>query len=347
MRRKSFKRSTAIASWYCRNNKRRWIIESCLLFVVSGVAAFFSYSNEEKAVFAVDYYVHHRMWPQVLRAARRCPTNFFVIHAANQALYHTGRLGYDLLRWPQNFSTLFMISEGASSIYWKRFQAVLDLGSINSAEHLLVNSMENLGERPQILKQLALVNMVKADTASARVYLGALSKTLFCADWAKNYLTKLENDPNLSTDERIQHLRSVAMDKKHDSTTFETEYLLLALLDTNRHNRMAFEYLMAWYLLNGQPEKVVQNLHRLDDFDYTRIPRLYEEAILVYVAKTQKELDMRGRRFSPESLQRFRGFVQIFNRYEANNQAAINELAGDYGDSLFFYLAYGFTAKTK
>ena len=110
---------------------------------------------------------------------------------------------------------------------------------------------------------------------------------------------------------------------------------------------MAFEYLMAWYLLTRQPGKVAQNLHRLDDFDYTHIPRLYEEAMLIYVASTQKELDMRGRRLSPESLQRFNGFVQVSNRYGANKQAAVAELAGDYGDSFFFYYTYGFTARTK
>ena len=86
-----------IFSRYFQKNKFRHIIESLAPFVVAGAAVLFSYNNEIKTYHEVDYYVFHKMWPEALAATRRYPTNnFYVVHSANLALYHTGRLGYDM-----------------------------------------------------------------------------------------------------------------------------------------------------------------------------------------------------------------------------------------------------------
>lgn len=95
----------------------RWFVESLLVFLVAGAAVFFSHDKELKTVFAVDYYAYHNMWPKVLQIARRCPNTFFVVHAVNRALYHTGRLGYDMLSYPQNPGTLFLTAKGGTSVH--------------------------------------------------------------------------------------------------------------------------------------------------------------------------------------------------------------------------------------
>jgi len=319
-----------------------WIIESLVLFAIAFAAVFFSYDTEKKTLFVVDYYADQRMWPQLLRVARCHPNNYFVVNAVNRALYHTGRLSYDMFSWPQHSDTLFLSTEEYKYAYWKKLGVYLDLGLVNMAENALTESLEGLGERPIILKRLALINMAKADYDSARIYLGALSKTLFHADWANNYLERLKSDPNLSEDKEIQRLRSVNMEDDYAFTYFKNiEATLLKLLEKNRQNRMAFEYLMSWYLLTGQLEKFVQNLDRLDDFGFSQFPRLYEEAMLVYVYSARKPVNLRGRRLSAESRQGFDGFNQVLNSYGKNKQAAFNTLAKDYWDSYFFYYVYG------
>ncbi len=93
---------------------------------------------------------------------------------------------------------------------------------------------------------LALINMVKGNSGAVRVYLGALSKTFFDAEWANNYLTHLQSDPNFATDDRIQELRNLMVEKDGPFGDYSPEDILLALLEKNRQNRMAIEYLMAW-----------------------------------------------------------------------------------------------------
>jgi hypothetical protein len=320
----------------------KWIIESLVLFAIALAAIFFSYDKEKKTVFVTDFYAHQRMWPQLLRAARCFPDNYFVVNAVNRALYHTGRLSNDLFSWPQNPHTLFLSTKKYQHASCKKSGIYLDTGLLNMAENAFTESLEGLGERPSILKELALINMVKTNYDSARIYLGALSKTLFYDDWANNYLERLKSDPDLSEDKEIQRLRSVCMEEDYGFTSLKNiEVTLLQLLDKNRQNRMAFEYLMSWYLLNGRLDKFVQNLERLNDFGDSQFPRLYEEAMLIYVFSVRKPINLYGRQISAESRQRFDGFNQVMNNYGKNKQAAFNKLAKDYGNSYLFYYVYG------
>jgi hypothetical protein len=346
-RSKSFKElAAAVFSWYTRSPVFKWVIESLVLFAIAGAAVFFSYDKKRKTEFEVDYYAYHRMWPEVLQAARRYPDNFFVIHAVNRALYHTGRLSYDMLSWPQHSDTLLLSAESQIAAYLKKFDTLLDLGHINLSENALTESLEKFGERPQILKRLALINMVKGRNGAARIYLQALRKTLFYADWADNYLARLWSNPNLATDQRIQHLRSLMVSRDHIASLIK-EDILLDLLQKNKQNKMAFEYLMALYMLTGKLDKFTENYYRLDDFDYTKIPRLYEEVLLLYAVRTQKPFNLRGRQISQESYDRFQVFNKVVNRYKGNKNAVLNELIADFADSYFFYYLYQFMGSKK
>ncbi|MHC4159000.1 MAG: DUF6057 family protein [Planctomycetota bacterium] len=331
-----------IFSWYTSTPMPKWFIELCLLLVFTGSVVLLSHDNKLKTTLEVEYYALHEMWPEVLDAFHRHPDNLYIVHTVNRALYHTGRLGYDMFSYPQHPDTLFITSKIHVKAFWRRSHIYIDLGVMNLGEGALAESMVELGERPMILKRLALINMVKGNIGTAKTYLGALGKTLFHTELANNYLNLLETDPNLSTDKEIQRLRQLMMEAEYGFTTYVPEKILLELLQKNRQNRMAFEYLMAWYMLTKQLDKFVQNLDRLDDFDYPDIPRHYQEAILIYEVFTNKKIDLKGRQISNRTLRRARTFGNIVNRFSnANRMPAARATAGDFGDTYFFYFNFG------
>jgi hypothetical protein len=109
--------------------------------------------------------------------------------------------------------------------------------------------------------------------------------------------------------------------------------MLTALLGRNGRNRMAFEYLMACYLLTGRVDKIVDNIGRLDDLGYRAIPTLYAEEILVYVSKFK---------ISPETIQRYVTFIQLRNSMGPQNRSLVlNRLVREFGSSYFFYITFG------
>jgi hypothetical protein len=318
----------------------RWTVGSVVLLAVGGAVAVIALDREEQARLEVHYYACQRMWPEVLQAARRCPLDYSVMSAVNRALWHTGRLTRDMFAYPQHPDGLLSTGEDHILVYWNKFDTQIDLGLMNSAEKNLTECMEAFGEQPMILQRLAMVNMVKGSMDSAGIYLGALTKTLFYSRWARDCLDHLETDPNLSGDREIQDLRSRCLKKGDRVPFYAKEESLAALAAQDNHNRMAFEYLMAWYMQTKQLDKFVQNFRRLKDFGYTSIPPLYQEALLIYAYGTNKRVDLAGYTISPEARRRIEHFSDVLSRYNRNKDAAFQELARDYYNSYFLYHMY-------
>jgi hypothetical protein len=286
------------------------------------------------------------MWSKVLEIASRHPKSKMINHLANRALYNTGRLTQDMFKYGQHPDALLLTSEFSTpAAWWRLADTYIELGHINLAEFVLNLATDAYGERPIFLKRLALVNMVKGNTGAAKVYLGALSRTLFEADWARAYLKKVECDPNLSTDEEIQHLRSIMTGTDRDCKSLEKkDNFFQDLFAKNRNNKMAFEYSQAYFLLTHQIDKFIGNLtlHSLKDFDYSRTPLVYEDAILAYNMVAKKDSELHGWKTSVESRERFDNFRNILRtQYGGDKNLAFKALAENYGDSYLFYALYG------
>jgi len=200
--------------------------------------------------------------------------------------------------------------------------------------------------------------MIKRQPDPARMYLNALRDDLTYGRWAESYLRRLEEDPELREPEIVQ-ARS-RMISKDDAVFTQTrlpdgsiavsgERQLLSLLDRNPRNRMAFDYLMATYLLSKDVEAVVTYLPRVKSFGYPATPPLYEEAALLYAGKQRGSraasaagVSAAGCPISERTVSRFRRFVEIgterrgFDSPEARS-AVLRELGGTY----FTYYLYG------
>jgi hypothetical protein len=320
--------------------------------VAAAMVGLFCHNNALKAEIAASYYSCNGMWSKVLDIASRNPKSKMINHLADRALYNTGRLTQDMFRYAQYPDALMLASEiEKPAVWWRLSDTYIELGHINLAESMFTTAMDAYGERPVFLKRLALINMVKGNTGAAKVYLGALSRTLFEASWAKAYLKKIERDPNLSTDEEVQHLRSI-MPETDRTFVFlkEKDNIFQDLLTKNRSNKMAFEYSQVQYLLTYQIDKFIETLtlRSLKDFDYPGIPRVYEEAILVYNWAEKKNFELPGHKISVESRERFNGFCNVYiTRYGGDKKLAFDAVAKDYGDSYFFYALYGHSGLKK
>jgi len=329
-----------IFSWYVGSAKLKYVTGLILLFIIAGGTVFFSRNETLRTRFKVDYYAYHKMWPELLTTAQQNPTHPFVAHAVNRALYHVGRLGYDMFTWPQHPDYLLLSDPKYKWMYWQIFDVFIDLGVVNMAENALTECLEGLGSRPMVLQRLALVNMVKGNPGSAKIYLGALSKTLFHADWAKRYLERLRTDPTLSSDAYIQHLRFIRLDRDCPIYSLLKEKTLSWLLEKNPHNRMAFEYLMAWYLLNRYLGRFIERIEFLPDLGYSELPTHYEEAALIYAFKSRKPVPLTDYSPNPQLRRRIEDFSRILQAHGGNRQAAYRDLSRDFCNTYFFYNIY-------
>ena len=97
---------------------------------------------------------------------------------------------------------------------------------------------------------------------------------------------------------------------------------------------------MAYCLLEGQVSRFIKNLYRLKYFDYPKIPRHFEEAILIYNQLTGgKGITLPGKDISEETIRKFDDFNYIMTKHKKNKQAARREL-NKYRDTYWFYGLY-------
>ena len=314
-----------------------------MVFAIVGAAAFFSRNGKCEKMLRIHYHACKRMWPKVLETAGHKSTEYFTINAVNRALYHTGRLGSEMFMHPQHPDALLLTGEDQVILCWHKFDTQLDLGLLNMAQKNFSECLEVYGEHPLLLRRLALINMAKRNMNAARIYLTALTKTLFHADWGREYLSELQADPELSSDERVQSLRSIGMRKDHPTVFFAPERMYLTLLQENNKNRMAFEYLMASYMLSRQLGKLVQNLKWMNEFGYMELPRYYQEAIFIHACWTNQPVFLHGRSLDPKIQEQIEQFSKVFNEYGRDKKAAIDALVQAHRGSYFFYHLYGFS----
>jgi hypothetical protein len=94
-------------------------------------------------------------------------------------------------------------------------------------------------------------------------------------------------------------------------------------------------------------DEFAENLHRLDDFDCRVIPRHYQEAVLIYTYGMRKKVDLGGRMLSPETIRQFTEFNRTFKETGYNKRLASQKLVRAFGQTYFYYYAFGISGITR
>lgn len=324
-----------------KNQRIKWFVQTLPLVVLSVVAILCFTDKQRKAAFELNYYSYHQMWPQVLDKAKENPGSDMSICYADMAMFKTGRLGYDLFKWhksPDSIKAMFPKKEIYNYTFWSKSSVMLETGFISYAHHNMVKSLERCGRLPITLHQLALFHMIKDDIPSARIYLNALKKTLFHKDIAERYLTAIKEDQKLTNIEEVQRYRKMINEDKLMIFSKESPLRILQEQVERNQNRAAFEYMMGMHLINKRTDEVIRNIPHLKILGYKRIPRLYEEAIIIYESVTNKKVDMDGYKISNETLANYQKFKDITLRSARNRRSVSEEYEKALGDSYLVYV---------
>lgn len=285
-----------------------------------------------KNLLRADYFSRQGMWEQVLDVGRRSPYRYTVCHAVNRALCRLDRLGDEMFHFPQRPEALLLTDRSAEPV-WQKFDICLDLGLINQAENSLLMCTEIYGQRPLLLHRLATIHKIKGNVATARLYLGALARVPFWGATAHRDLARLQADPDLSEDRQIQHWRGVML--KADSV--RDVDVLTQLLMENPMNRTAYQYVMASLLLAKDLDNFVRIFETRHRLNFSRIPRHYEEALLLSRTLKRQPVDVPGQPISPETKAQLQEFLQAFQQAGREKAAAQSAIRKEFGGTYFYY----------
>jgi hypothetical protein len=319
-----------------------------LPIVLTAAGLYFSYDQMGKPFVLANDYALRKQWDKVLVLGRSLPrgkSNVYFNHDINRALYYTGRLPYDLFHFPQTPHGLLLTHEKKESYLTqlKLCDVFMELGQVNIAERLASEVLATKGRFGIVIEKLAWINIIKGQTSTARIYLNALKKDLTYRRTAEKLLMALDNGFAPEQAAYVDRIRSNMFEAGHTGTSKDSiDQILIELLAHNPRNKMAFEYLMACYLLTGQVDKIAANMEGLGELGYQAIPTLYEEAILIYFGSQGKKVDLSKFNIKRNTFERYAKFVQLRNAMRPHNrQAVLGRLIGEFGSSYFFYFTFG------
>jgi len=333
------RKPTPRSHWYEAKATRQVIAGG--LFVLGWGLVWFGLAVPHKRIAEMDYYSSRGNYERVLAAARGITREQMDVSSEARlhlALYHTGGLGQDVFSYrnQSGWDLLPGLGGGLESCR-AQSETLLELGLVGDAEHLAHEALENEGVRPELLRVLAQVNVLKDRPRAARVFLNVLGQIPFQRGWARTWLRNLEGDPRLTGNPALDAIRPLMPTNDLAHEGLPAEGLLVQLLRCNPTNQMAFEYLMAEYLMNSEVSKLADRLGQLDSFKYAGIPRHYEEAVLLCQQIRGTPIELHGRSIRPETIERFRRFTEAMNQRVLDTDEGRRGFARDFGDTFWYY----------
>ena len=194
----------------------------------------------------------------------------------------------NLLKFPvRSLGTLTTISDKSPlSIINMMNELYYELGDMTYAERaaMMRNVFSPRNRNVRMIRRLAEINLVSGDTLAARKYLNILGKTHAYAGWSAAH-TPGRMDPQTKADINRRRARSNTKDNIRIGDNCRN--ILLELLESNPGNTLALDYLLCTDLLLKDMDTFKM------DYDtycmtkgHPRIKRLYQEALMIYLAGT-------------------------------------------------------------
>ena len=232
---------------------------TALVVAIMGSFVWKNANFRAEKVMQYDFMARHQQWNRILETVNKeKPNNQIGVTVQNLALAMHGVLLDQLFNYHQNgiAGLLPDVKEDATSPL-PTAEAFYQLGMINVAQRTVFEAQEailDFQKSGRCYMRLAQTNLINGQYEVARKYLSALQKTLFYHDWANETLPLLGDEAAIARHPEYGRLRKMTYVEDYYFSDHVTPEMLQDLYLRNRDNGLAYQYLVAYYLLTGDQE---------------------------------------------------------------------------------------------
>ena len=315
--------------------------------IAFGVLGYFLFANLhdsfKKKLITIEYLAENERWADLIKFSESIDKyDFRVNFQVNRAHSHLGDLPDRLFSYPQllGISGLFIDpTTMVGSSFLPTSDLYFDLGFMGESQRYAFEAETLLPNSPRILKRLVMINLVKRNYNLADQFLKVLDKNILCRDWVRKY-QKYVSDTTLAASDRL------IAEKRRFSPKRELFYVgtlqgLKLLLETNRDNRMAYDYLLTFFILDTQLPEFVDYLQYYTYYNLKKLPRSWEEALAIYVMRNKAFPEFATQKtISEDCLKQITSFTKTLKSFKNDLPAAKNSLLHDFGKTYWYYWFY-------
>ena len=297
------------------------IVLSYVLVIVAswfGIKASFDEMTYE--LIDYDFLVRTEQWDKIIEKAEKKPaTTPLSVSCVNLALSQKGMLADRLFEFYQNggeglFPTFTrdMISPVSTAEIFFR------LGMVNDAERYMFEAQEaipNYRKSARLTRRIIECEIINGNYKVAAKLLRRLQKTLFYSNWANQTMALLGNEKAINRHPVYGKLRKYR-EKKQDFlfSDREMDQMLGLLFLNDKSNKMAYEYLMCYVLLQRDFNKFMQYYPLGRFVGYDHIPRSFQEILIEQWMKTHNDPRTIPYSVDTQNVNNTLNFIQIYLR---------------------------------
>ena len=315
-------------AWIKKLQQSKVVIAVAYVLVI--VASWFgikaSFDEMTYDLIDYDFLVRTEQWDKIIEKAEKKPaTTPLSVSCVNLALSQKGMLADRLFEFYQNggeglFPTFTrdMISPVSTAEIFFR------LGMVNDAERYMFEAQEaipNYRKSARLTRRIIECEIINGNYKVAAKLLRRLQKTLFYSNWANQTMALLGNEKAINRHPVYGKLRKYR-EKKQDFlfSDREMDQMLGLLFLNDNHNKMAYEYLMCYELLQRDMDKFMQYypLGRFAGYDH--IPRSFQEILIGNWMKTHSDPRTIPYSVDAQNVNNTLNFIQLYMQNPKNPQ---------------------------
>ena len=316
--------SSALQKW----QKSKWVMAVAYVIVLFASVWGIRTSFDELTYEMIDYdfWIRTEQWNKIIEHAEKKPaTSPLGVSSVNLALSQTGQLPDRLFEFYQNGAeglfpafTRDMTSPVSTSEVFYR------LGMVNDAERYMFEAQEaipNYRKSARLTRRIVECEIINGNYQVAAKLLRRLQKTLFYSNWANQMMALLGNEKAINRHPVYGKLRKYR-EKKQDFlfSDQEMDQMLGLLFLNDNHNKMAYEYLMCYELLQRDMEKFMQYYPLGRFVGYDHIPRSFQEILIGNWMKTHSDPRTIPYSVDAQNVNNTLNFIQLYMQNPKNPQ---------------------------
>jgi hypothetical protein len=284
-----------------------------------------------------DRLVRNEHWNEVIKyAGKKPPANYLSLAMLNLSLAKTGQLGSRMFHYDQHgINGLFLPFSREYVAPMMGNEILYQLSLINASQQYIFESMEtipNMGKSVRAIKRLAETNIINGQYRVSEKYLKLLDKTLFYRRWARKMKDYLYDDEKINNHPDYSEKRKFMVRSDYFFHIENIEAALNRMVKESPENRMAFEYLMAHYLLRKDLGNFMKFVPMMEKMNYREIPVSYQEAIyfMIVINSDDPAIRIPYNYISESTKSQMNTYANIFNSYPDAGSRLRKNFSGTY-----------------
>jgi hypothetical protein len=308
-------------------------------------------NTAQKHKLNIDYLAHQHKWDELLKLAEKESSNDRLIQfQISRALYHKGLMTEKLFDYPQMWGVdgLLLTRQIEEDILLPTTELYLDFGYINEAIHFANEAISLNEDSPLVIEQLILANIVVNKYRAAQIYINVLKKNPFFKKKAMEYEQYIngrgfsEIDNLIIEKRKLMPVTDFIVNKKFPQDE------MLNLLTDRPENKMVYEYLMTFFLLDNDLASFFQYYPLGRKFKYDKFPKIFQEALILYAYDLNRQgKKLNNIRFDKGIASQFNEYLSVLQKCGGDKNTARPLLEKKFWNTYWFYILYNSPVTNK